>query len=66
MTRKTRQMLLIEEQQGKPIEDVLRALYTKHKNQTAISSELGITQGTLSIWLMRLNLVEHRTLVKRS
>jgi transcriptional regulator with PAS, ATPase and Fis domain len=66
MARKTRQMTLIEQQQGKPIEDVLRALYTKHKNQAAMANELGITQGTLSIWLMRLNLVEHRTLVKGS
>lgn len=51
-------MQQIETQKGKPIEDIITELYEKHGSQTAVAAELGIAQGTLSVWLVKLGLKE--------
>lgn len=63
MPSKTKKMLEIEREKGQPIEAVLQDLYKRNDTQSAVAAELGITQSTLSLWLMRLNLSERRVLV---
>jgi len=64
---KNKRMQEIEAKEGRPIEDVLRSLYQKHAGnpriQQAVADELGISQPTLSQWLLRLRLVQKITLV---
>ena len=60
---KTPKMQEIETERNMPIEDLLQSLYLKHRRQTDVAKELGITQSTLSYWLMKLKLEERVVLV---
>jgi hypothetical protein len=46
----------IEAVYGKPIKDVLPELYNKHHNLRDVANELGVSQGTISFWLLKLGL----------
>jgi predicted transcriptional regulator len=50
---------------GKPIETVLPELFEKHGNQVGVASELGVTQGTVSLWLSRFGYEQKTILVKK-
>ncbi len=53
----------IEELYGAPLRVVLRELYLKHGSQIGVASELGISQSTLSGWILKCNLRHHTVLV---
>lgn len=55
----------IEQERGKPIAAVLAELFDQYGSQVAVANELGINQGTLSMWLLRLGLKQHTVLVER-
>jgi arginine repressor len=49
---KTRDMQLIEQQIGEPLEDALRRLYVAERlEQKAIAARWGVEQSTISRWL---------------
>lgn len=52
----------IEAARGKPLRDILVELYQQSGNLYNVASELGVTQGTVSLWLIRCNL-EVRSIV---
>lgn len=54
----------IEKQEGKTIREILTELYSKHDTQSAVAKELGISQGTLHVWLLKCGLREKTTLVE--
>jgi len=51
---------------GRPIVEVLKELYTLHGSQVEVAKALGISQGTLSVWLIKLNLEQKTILVPRN
>lgn len=59
----TPKMQSIEQAAGRPIREIIADLYAKHGNQADVAAALGVSPGTLSVWLIRLGL-EHWTLVK--
>lgn len=58
---------LIEMQYGKPLEAVLLELFSKYKSQRALARKLGVSQGTISLWMksLKLQIVTEIRLVKR-
>lgn len=64
MKRRSR-MVEIEEQQGKPMSDILIEMYRHFNSQKEIADKLGISQPALSLWLVRLGLKEKTVLVPR-
>lgn len=54
----------IEQARGVSMPDLLRELYTRHNTQAEIARDLGVSQGTVSLWLMRFGLREKKILVK--
>lgn len=54
----------IETETGKPIEQIIIEMYEQFGSQTKVASELGIAQGTLSIWLVKLGLKEKLIVIK--
>lgn len=63
MARKSK-MHQVESEAGIPIEVIIEQLYEKHGSQTAVARELGIAQGTLSLWLVKLGLKEKLIVIK--
>lgn len=61
----TKTMQEIEDREDKPIKDLLSELFDKHGRQTIVASTLGINQGTLSNWLLRLGLEQKTVLIER-
>ncbi len=53
MAHKTYRMRQIEEERGKPIEQILEELCSKHALLEHAAAKLGVDQSTLYIWLMR-------------
>jgi hypothetical protein len=49
-------MLKVQNERGKPIKQILFELWDKHGSQQAIAEELGVSQGTISLWMLRLGL----------
>lgn len=49
-------MLNVQNERGKPIKQILFELWDKHGSQQAIAEELGVSQGTISLWMLRLGL----------
>lgn len=43
----------IEARYSKPLAEILKELYERHGNQRAVASELGVGQGTISLWFNR-------------
>lgn len=46
----------LERKHGKPIADVLAAAFSQYKTQSAVARELGVTQSTIWMWLLKLEL----------
>jgi transcriptional regulator with PAS, ATPase and Fis domain len=67
MSRMTKLMKQIERERQQPLPDVIKELYQKYGQQTRVADDLGISQSTLSIWLVRLGLEEKtvKTVVER-
>ena len=61
---KKSKMHQIEKDSGKPIEQCITELYEEYGSQTKVAQKLGIAQGTLSIWLVKLGLKEKLIVVK--
>lgn len=49
-------MQLIEKEKGKPLSEVLQELYPVYGSQTALAKALGVSQPTVSLWLIRFGL----------
>lgn len=46
----------IEAARGKPLREILVELYQQYGNLYIVAKELGVTQGTVSLWLIRCGL----------
>ncbi|MDL1921969.1 helix-turn-helix domain-containing protein [Chloroflexi bacterium CFX3] len=55
----------IERQYERPMTVILKELYAKHGSQVEVARALGVSQGTVSIWLMRLGLQQWAIIVPR-
>ena len=55
----------LEANTGRPAKDVLAELFQEHKTQVAVARRLRISQSTLSVWLMKLQLEQRTILVPR-
>lgn len=53
----------LEKARGRPVADILREEFDQHGTQRAVAASLGITQGTVSLWLSRLGLTTKTVLV---
>lgn len=60
----TLKMQLIEKERGKKIDEILIELFQQYGNVYLVASELGVSQSTVSTWLMRLGM-EIRSIVVR-
>ena len=58
-------MMAIEKQEGRPIRQVLIDLFAEYGNQVKVAQKLNISQSTLSIWLLKLDLEQRTVLVER-
>jgi DNA-binding MarR family transcriptional regulator len=56
---------VVKSHEGKPMEVILTEAYDQYDGQTAVAEHLGVSQGTISLWLKILGLKEKATLVKR-
>lgn len=56
-------MKAIEAQFGKPLGEIIPALYLNLGSQTAVAAALGVSQPTVSLWLIKLGLVEKTVVV---
>jgi len=52
----------VEQEKGRPMREILPMLYERLGNQRAVAKALGISQGTLSLWI-RLCGLEIKTIV---
>lgn len=61
---KSKRMQEVEHERGQPIEQVLADLFQEHGTQRAVAADLGITQSTLSYWLLKLRMSTQTILVR--
>ena len=54
----------IEKEWGKPMPQILQEMYPQYPSQKTLAQELGVSQGTISLWLTQFGLKEKRILVK--
>lgn len=55
----------VEQERGKPLKDVIKELWQEYESQEAIADELGVSQGTISLWMIRLGLAFKRVIVEK-
>lgn len=55
----------MEQSQGKSIREILTELYMEYGSQTKVAKALGISQSTLSVWLLKSGLQEQTIIVER-
>lgn len=55
----------IEQREGQPMPEILTALYQKCGNLDAVAASLGVSQGTISLWLTRCGLELRYVLVPK-
>lgn len=55
----------IESREGRPMQDILTELYEKYGKQGTVAESLGVSQGTVSLWLVRLGLQERTVIVPK-
>lgn len=48
---------------GKPLDQILQEAYSRHGSQVRVAQELGVSQGTISLWIKILGLREKVTLI---
>jgi transcriptional regulator with PAS, ATPase and Fis domain len=54
-------MRRVEQEYGKPLEQVIRELYVDHDRlQADVARELGVSGPTLSIWMLKLGIPARR------
>jgi len=46
----------VQVEKGKPLKDLIVEYWDKHGTQQGIADELGVSQGTISLWMLRLGL----------
>jgi hypothetical protein len=46
----------LQAQKGKPLRELIIEYWDKHGTQQGIADELGVSQGTISLWMFRLGL----------
>lgn len=56
----------IEAERGRPMPAILTELFDQYGTQTAVARVLGIGQGTLNTWLLKLGLEQKTVLVPAS
>ena len=49
-------MKQIEARKGIPIKEVLVESFSRNSTQSAVARELGVSQSTINLWLIRLRL----------
>lgn len=54
----------LERQKGISIRDILVESFSRNSTQTAVARELGVSQTTISLWLIRLRLRTKTVLVR--
>jgi hypothetical protein len=64
MARKSR-LRELEAQEGRPAGDVVIDLYKQHGSLEKVAGHLGVTQSTLSVWLLKLGLEVRSVLVAK-
>lgn len=57
-----KKLAVIAAHEGKPLEDILKEAYANSASQKEAAERLGITQGTLSLWLKECGLKVQRTI----
>lgn len=62
----TLKMKLIEQERGKKIDEILIDLFQRHGNVYLVANELGVSQSTISTWLMRLGMEIRSIVVRKS
>lgn len=62
----TLKMQLIEQERGKKIDEILIELFQQHGNVYLVANELGVSQSTISTWLMRLGMEIRSIVVRKS
>lgn len=60
----TMKMQDVERRYGKPVREVLKDLFVQHGNINRVANELGVSQSTVSNWLMRLNMRLHTVVME--
>lgn len=53
----------VQKQKGKPLRDLILEYWDKHGTQQGVADELGVSQGTVSLWMLRLGLTFKTTIV---
>lgn len=56
----------LEHREGRPIGDILIDLYAMHGSQIKIAEVLGVSQATISLWLLQAGLEQRVVLVPRA
>lgn len=46
----------VQQERGKPLKELIVEYWDKHGTQQGVADELGVTQGTISLWMLRLGL----------
>ena len=57
--RKTKKMAAVEQNYGKPLEEMLPVMVTDY-GLTATADEIGVSKATLGYWLLKLGIEVHR------
>jgi len=55
----------IEEREKKPMVEVLRERYEQYGSQKEVAKSLGVSQPTISLWLVRVGLKEKSIVVPK-
>lgn len=48
----------LEQQYGMPLKDILIAAFQQHNTQQKVADELGVSQGTISLWARMNGLIK--------
>lgn len=52
----------LEKKHGKPLREILIEAFNRHGSQSAVAESLGVSQPTISLWLIRVNLKQQTVL----
>jgi len=57
---------LLEQEKGQSIESILQDAFAIYGTQSEVAKALGVTQSTISLWLVKLGYEVKSTIVKKS